>query len=116
MFCLSPWCRKIEAEVARTLLADPAAHFDLDLSGLMRGDYATRVTAGVAMVGSGVLTPNELRAQEGYPPHKDGDVLRQMPGAPDQTAPKSPADAVANELDGNLMPNLKPNGHANGAA
>jgi HK97 family phage portal protein len=115
--CLAPWCRKIETEVARSLLADPALCFDLDLSGLMRGDFATRVTAEVALVGAGIATPNEIRGDLGYPPHKDGDVLRQMPGAPDQNAPKSPADAAADQLDGKLLPNIgKPNGHANGAA
>jgi HK97 family phage portal protein len=114
MFCLSPWVAKIEAEFSRTLLTAPDVELNLDLSGLLRGDYATRTTAAVAMVGSGIQTPNEARAAEGLPPHPDGNVLRVMPGAPTPAGdmPKSPADAAAGLMDGKMMPNLKPNGAA----
>lgn len=67
---LTPWARKIEAEFARSVFADPsgAFHLEIDLSGLVRGDYATRWTANVAAVGAGILTVDEVRAQEGYGP------------------------------------------------
>ena len=67
---LTPWARKIEAEVARSVFADPSGdfHLEIDLSGLVRGDYATRWVANVAAVNAGILTADEIRAQEGYGP------------------------------------------------
>ena len=65
---LAPIARKFEAEFSRSVFSDPAFHVEIDLSGLLRGDYATRWTANVAAVGAGILTPDEVRAQEGYGP------------------------------------------------
>ncbi len=67
---LTPWARKIEAEFARSVFADPngAFHIEVDLSGLVRGAYAERWTANVAAVTAGILTADEIRAQEGYGP------------------------------------------------
>ena len=67
---LRPIARKIEAEFARSVFADPGGEFqlELDLSGLMRGDYASRWTANVAAVNAGILTPDEVREAEGYAP------------------------------------------------
>jgi HK97 family phage portal protein len=67
---LAPWARKIEAEFARSVFADPngAFHIEIDLSGLLRGDYATRWVANVAAVNAGILLPDEVRAQEGFGP------------------------------------------------
>lgn len=47
--------RKIEAEFQRSVLADPsgAVHIEIDLSGLMRGDYAARRAANVVAVKAG---------------------------------------------------------------
>jgi len=41
------------------------------LSGLLRGDYATRWTANVAAVGAGILKVDEIREMEGYGPLAD---------------------------------------------
>ena len=67
---LRPIARKIEAEFARSVFADPSGnfHIEIDLSGLMRGDYATRWTANVAAVTARILTANEVREAEGYGP------------------------------------------------
>jgi HK97 family phage portal protein len=67
---LAPWARKIEAEFARSIFADQTGHthLEIDLSGLVRGDYATRWAANVAAVGAGILTADEVRAQEGFGP------------------------------------------------
>lgn len=67
-FTLAPWARKIEAEFSRSVFADGSAHLEIDLSGLMRGDYSARWTANVAAVGAGILLPNEVREAEGYNP------------------------------------------------
>ena len=65
---LTPWARKLEAEFGRSVVADPAVHIEVDLSGLVRGDYATRWTANVAAVQAKILTVDEVREQEGYGP------------------------------------------------
>ena len=65
---LSPIARKIEAEFSRSVFSDPAFHIEIDLSGLLRGDYATRWAANVAAVSAGILTADEVREQEGYGP------------------------------------------------
>ena len=46
-----------------------------DLAGLLRGDYATRVTGHSTAIMSGQITPNEARAAEDRPPLEDGDTL-----------------------------------------
>jgi HK97 family phage portal protein len=71
-----PWCKAIEAEFARVVFNDPVRfHLELDLSGMTRGDYPTRVQVGINAVRAGVLTPNELRQEMGYDTHPDGDRL-----------------------------------------
>jgi HK97 family phage portal protein len=68
-FSLAPWARKIEAEFNRSvLLNDPAYHLEIDLSGLMRGDFATRWTAWGLAVDKGILTADEVREIEGWSP------------------------------------------------
>lgn len=68
---LAPWARKLEAEFSRSVFTDPAYHIEIDLSGLVRGDYATRWTANVAAVGAKILTADEVREAEGYGPLAD---------------------------------------------
>ena len=74
---LAPWCVAIEREFARVVFNDPERfHLELDLSALVKGDYATRAQVGVNLVRSGITTPNELRQELGYDRHPDGDVLQ----------------------------------------
>ena len=64
---LRPWCRAIEREFARSVFADPRRFsLELDLSGLLRGDFASQVTAGVNLVRAGILSQDELREELGY--------------------------------------------------
>lgn len=66
---LTPWVRKIEAEFARTVFGDGAEyHLEIDLSGLMRGDYAARWSAYGTAIDKGILTVDEIREAEGYNP------------------------------------------------
>lgn len=67
---LQPWARKIEAEFARSVIADPTGrfHLEIDFSAMTRGDYATRWAANVAAVGAGILTADEVREAEGFAP------------------------------------------------
>ncbi|MFM9937530.1 MAG: phage portal protein [Novosphingobium sp.] len=68
-FSLAPWCRKIEAEFARTVFTgDDGAHLEIDLSGLMRGDFETRWKAWEIAVKNDILDRNEVREMEGWGP------------------------------------------------
>jgi HK97 family phage portal protein len=74
---LAPWCVAIEREFARVVFNDPERfHLELDLSALVKGDYATRAQVGVNLVRAGITTPNELRQELGYDRHPDGDTLQ----------------------------------------
>jgi HK97 family phage portal protein len=66
-FCLSPWARKIEAEFARSVLAN-GYELELDLSGFLRGDPETRWAAHKIAIDAGVLDPDEVRQIEGWNP------------------------------------------------
>lgn len=67
-FTLSPWCRKIEAEFARSVFTDPAMSLEIDMSALMRGDAETRWQSHKIAVEAGILDPNEVREIEGFNP------------------------------------------------
>lgn len=70
-FSLGPWVRKIEAEFSRSVFTDPAMMLEIDLSGLMRGDYAARWQAHAIAVQNGILDPNEVREVEGWNPRAE---------------------------------------------
>jgi HK97 family phage portal protein len=80
-FTLAPWARKIEAEFSRSVFNDPNYALEIDLSGLMRGDYAARWQANVLAVQAGILTADEVREAEGYNP------LRPAPADADPVVP-----------------------------
>jgi HK97 family phage portal protein len=67
-FSLGPWVRKIEAEFARSVFTDPAMMLEIDLSGLMRGDYEARWKAHEIAVRNQILDANEVREVEGWNP------------------------------------------------
>lgn len=68
-FCLAPWARKIEAEFARSVFsAGSNFELELDLSGFLRGDPATRWAAHKIALETGVLDPDEVRQIEGWNP------------------------------------------------
>jgi HK97 family phage portal protein len=79
---LSGWCRKIEAEVHRSVFSEAArtSHaFVLDLSGLLRGDPETRWKSHEIALRNRVLTPNEIRGEEGWNPRPGGDSFDAVP-------------------------------------
>lgn len=49
--------------------------FEFDLNDLLMPDRATRLKSGKEGITGGVLTPNEVRAEEGLPPLPGGDSL-----------------------------------------
>ena len=110
---LLPWCKAIEAEFARAVFNDPTRfHLELDLSGMTRGDYPTRVQVGINAVRAGVLTANELRQEMGYDTHPDGDRLapQAVGGRPEGTG-----DGQGDTLPAPGAP-TNGSGKANGAA
>lgn len=69
MFTLAPWARKIEAEFARSVFPTGSGiEMELDLSGFLRGDPATRWNAHKIAIEAGVLDPDEVRQVEGWNP------------------------------------------------
>jgi HK97 family phage portal protein len=66
---LSPWIKKIESEFSRSIFgADQDHRLEIDLSGLMRGDPAQRWGAWEIAVRNNILTPDEVRQEEGWNP------------------------------------------------
>lgn len=72
---LLPIVTKIEKEFQRSIIQDDAVSLHLDLSGLLRGDFAQRTAASVQLVRSGILTQNEAREMEGFEPMDGADQL-----------------------------------------
>lgn len=69
MFCLTPWARKIEAEFSRSVFPTGGPYeMELDLSGFLRGDPATRWNAHAIALANNVLDPDEVRQVEGWNP------------------------------------------------
>jgi len=99
VFTLAPWAKKIEAEIARALLPEDGSLFvQFDMSELLRGDPEAQMASLISGVTNGVLTSNEARVAQGYPPHPDGGRLRTLPGelpAASGPAPAAPAPAGA---------------------
>jgi HK97 family phage portal protein len=88
-FTLAPWLRKIEAEFARSLLSDAqrATHcIEFDMSAFLRGDDQTRWAAWKIGLDGGVLSPNDVRHEEGFNPRPGGEVYA-SPGARPAAAP-----------------------------
>jgi HK97 family phage portal protein len=74
---LAPWCRKLEAAIAWQVFsqAERATHLvEFDLSGLLRADPEIRWASHKIAIEAGILTPNEIREQEGWNPRPDSDV------------------------------------------
>jgi HK97 family phage portal protein len=89
---ISTWCKKIESEVHRSIFTDSARRtrqFELDLSGLLRGDPETRWKSHEIALKNRVLTPNEIRGVEGWNPRPGGD---EFPPPPGTAAPASASD------------------------
>jgi HK97 family phage portal protein len=76
-FCLGPWCKKLEAAFKQSVFgaSEPDVSIEFDLSGLQRGDFLTRWQANKIAVEAGILTANEIREQEGFPPHQGGQTV-----------------------------------------
>lgn len=68
---LAPWVVKIEREFHRSVFSAAARRthrLDLDLSGLLRGDPETRWQSHKIAVEADILSRDEVRELEGWPP------------------------------------------------
>lgn len=66
-FTLTPWVRKIEAEMNRALFpAGSGLEIEFDMSGLLRADPESRWASHKIAVDSGILDADEIREIEGY--------------------------------------------------
>ena len=66
---LTPWARKLEAVFAKSIFGeDSDCHLEIDLAGLMRGDYAARWASYATAAQNKILTPDEIREVEGWNP------------------------------------------------
>jgi HK97 family phage portal protein len=97
-FTLRRRLKRIEQALAKQLLspADRQAGIviEFNLEGLLRGDSAARASFYQQMLGSGVMTINEVRALENLPPVEGGDVPRMQM----QNVPITQAGATAGTL------------------
>lgn len=73
-FSLAPWARKIEAEFSRSVFVGSDVSLEIDLSGLMRGDFETRWRAYEIARKNNILTTDEIREAEGYGPMQAADI------------------------------------------
>jgi len=80
---LAPWARKIEAEFSRSVFGATGADcfLEVDLSGLMRGDYEARWKAHEIAVRNQILDANEVREIEGWNPRATPPTPAPQPGA-----------------------------------
>jgi HK97 family phage portal protein len=72
-----PWAKRIEQELNRKLLnviEQPTHYFKFELNDLFRGDMAARSAFFTQMLQNGVMSINEVRAQEELNPVAGGDV------------------------------------------
>jgi len=72
---LSWWSKSLEQEADIKLLGNRygGRKTELNIYEVFRGDMATRSQYFSRMLLSGAMSPNEIRDEEGYAPHPDGD-------------------------------------------
>lgn len=103
-FTLRRRLKKIEQAIRKQLIspADRAAGITVsfNLEALLRGDSAARSAFYTAMLQSGVMTINEVRALEGLPPVPGGDVPRMQVQNQPITAARGIGDNGGPPLEG----------------
>jgi HK97 family phage portal protein len=71
---LTPWITKVQSEFSRSVFTSSNRRLEIDLSGLLRGDPATRWSAWKIAIDAGVLSPEEVRLEEGFNPRPAAEV------------------------------------------
>jgi HK97 family phage portal protein len=70
MMTIAPWASRVEAAFDTDVLS-PEFHLHVDLGALMRADPEARWVSWQRARQAGILTANEIRADEGYEPSSD---------------------------------------------
>jgi HK97 family phage portal protein len=106
---LRRWVEKFEQELTLKIFGRGSRRYvKLDLDGIMRGDFKTRIEAIVKAVQNALLTPNEGREMMNKPPLAGGETLfiqgatvpLEMAGtAFNKNAPPAVGDGPAEEPD-----------------
>lgn len=77
-FSLTPWFRRIEMSIRRSLLAPGERNrffAEFSAEGLLRADSSARAAFFSTMAQNGGMTRNEFRKKENLPPLPGGDIL-----------------------------------------
>jgi len=110
IYTLLPWIKRHEQAMMRDLLLPSERdeyYIEFNVSGLLRGDQASRYAAYAVARQWGWLSVNDIRRLENMPPIKGGDTYLQPLNMVDAakplpaTPPKASAEAVA-EIEGIL--------------
>ena len=76
-YTLTPWLSRWEAAMKKTLLSPSEKKdyfFKLNVEGLLRGDYKTRMEGYSIGIQNGFLSPNDVRELEDMNPIEHGDI------------------------------------------
>ncbi len=102
--CIIPWLRRFESAFTRDLIGDDDRYVvEFDVRGLLRGDAASRSAFYRAMWDIGVVSTNDIRADENMDPVEGGDVryrplnmgtLGENPSANDVLAQQQPGSGI----------------------
>jgi HK97 family phage portal protein len=88
-YSLLSWITRVEQGFGLDddLFPDKSVAPSTIVNGLLRADYKTRMEGHLKGRQAGWITANEIRHEEGYPSHPDGDELQATPvgGAPNPT-------------------------------
>ncbi|WP_296584242.1 phage portal protein [Xanthobacter sp.] len=94
---IGQWAAALEGEMNLKVFGrmNNGRYVKHNLDGLLRGDFASRMTGYATSIQNAVRTPNEVRALEDLPAHPEGNnLLLQGATVPlGTTAPSSPAGA-----------------------
>jgi HK97 family phage portal protein len=80
---LRAWIGRLESEFSRKLFSETTSlthEIEFDLSALLRGDPETRWKSHEIAVRNNILSPDEVRAEEGWNPRPEGQQTQNQPG------------------------------------
>jgi HK97 family phage portal protein len=107
---LKRWVEQFEQELNLKLFGRGNSKFlvEMNLDGMLRGDFATRMSGYATAIQNAVMTPNEARALENRPEDSDGNMLmiqgatvpiKNQAAPPEPPKAEPPADETGTEDD-----------------
>ena len=95
-YTLRAWAVQFEEQLTQKMLGGGKT-VKHNMDDLLRGDYAARVGGHSTAIFSGQKTPNEVRREEGDPPHEHGDKLFMQSGT-------MPIDKIEDQINQQNQP------------